>query len=106
MSTRDSLPGHELREVIYRKYTGPDGKPAFEKVEVDLIDALDATKRHPNEWSRSPWPESKPAQVIDLTPPRLEAVKPELLPEPREIEAEPRRGFGGSHVIRKPEILN
>jgi hypothetical protein len=91
--------------IVYRKFIGPDGKEQFERYELPEIDARDACLRHKNEYSLSPWPSA--ANVADLVPPKL-VVEAEMLPEEDYLRQEntPRTGFGGSHVIRKPVVLN
>ncbi|MFI5012028.1 MAG: hypothetical protein ACHQAY_06745 [Hyphomicrobiales bacterium] len=68
------------QSVVYRKYKGKHGKEAFEKYTLDEIDAIEAVAKHPEEYSFEPWPQSKPEQIVDHTPPVLE-IKPELLPD-------------------------
>jgi hypothetical protein len=54
-------------------------KESFEKYSVFRLDGEAAVKNDPAEYSWKPWPQSKPDQIVDHSPPVLE-IKLELLP--------------------------
>jgi hypothetical protein len=92
--------------IVYRRFKAADGAWAYEKYELPEIDAVSAARNHGQEYRLDePWPDAKPAQIIDLVQPKL-VVQPELLPAGHNdpIEPQPRRGFGGSHEIKKPDV--
>jgi hypothetical protein len=93
--------------TVHRRFKGPDGAWAYQRYELPEIDAVAAARDHNQEYRLdNPWPESKPAQIVDLVPPKLE-VKPELLPANHNDPIEPvPRGVGGAFVVRRPDGLN
>jgi hypothetical protein len=76
---REDDAGIESR-TVYRRFIGPDGKPAMEKYRLHGIDAREAVRSHPKEYSFTPWSDVKPDAVVDKIPPPLE-IKPEMLTE-------------------------